>query len=128
MPGINRIGMNTATSDTLIETTVKPTSALPRKAASRRPRPEFEMAHDILEHDHGVVDDEARADGESHQRKIVDAVAEQIHRPERADDRQRQRHGRYPDRARRLQEDEDHGDHQHHGDRAACARYRLPRH
>ena len=40
MPGINRIGMNTAISDTLIETTVKLTSALPRKAASRGLRPE----------------------------------------------------------------------------------------
>ncbi len=76
-----------------------------------------EMAHDVLEHDHGVVDDEARADGERHQRQIVDAVAHQVHRPERADDRQRQRHRRYPDRLRRLQEDEDHADHQHHGDR-----------
>ena len=35
VPGISRIGMNTAISDRLIETTVKPTSALPRKAASR---------------------------------------------------------------------------------------------
>ena len=41
MPGISRTGMNTATSDTLIETTVKLTSALPRNAASRRPRPEL---------------------------------------------------------------------------------------
>ena len=34
MPPINRMGMNTATSDTLIEMTVKPTSLAPRSAAS----------------------------------------------------------------------------------------------
>ena len=39
MPGINRIGRNTAISDRLIEITVKPTSALPRSAASFGSRP-----------------------------------------------------------------------------------------
>ena len=35
MPGISKIGMNTAISERLIEITVKLTSALPRSAASR---------------------------------------------------------------------------------------------
>ena len=34
MPPMNRIGMNTATSETVIDTTVKPISLAPRIAAS----------------------------------------------------------------------------------------------
>ena len=34
-PGMKKIGMNTATSDTLIASTVKPTSRAPRSAAAR---------------------------------------------------------------------------------------------
>jgi hypothetical protein len=39
MPPISRIGMNTAISDRLIETTVKPTSRAPLSAASIRDIP-----------------------------------------------------------------------------------------
>ena len=39
MPPISRIGMNTAISDTLIDTTVKPTSRAPCRAASMRLMP-----------------------------------------------------------------------------------------
>ena len=39
MPPISRIGMNTATSDTLMERTVDPISAAPRVAASCESRP-----------------------------------------------------------------------------------------
>ena len=35
MPPMNRIGMNTATSETVIDTTVKPISLAPRIAASK---------------------------------------------------------------------------------------------
>ena len=40
MPGISRMGMNTAISDRLIEITVKLTSALPRSAACRGSMPD----------------------------------------------------------------------------------------
>ena len=39
MPPISRIGMNTATSDTLIDSTVNPTSREPRSAACSGDRP-----------------------------------------------------------------------------------------
>ena len=39
MPPISRIGRNTAISDRLIDSTVKPTSRAPRSAASARPMP-----------------------------------------------------------------------------------------
>ena len=39
IPPMSRMGMNTATSETLIEITVKPTSLAPRSAASWRGMP-----------------------------------------------------------------------------------------
>ena len=64
-------------------------------------------ARDVLGHDDRVVDHEAGRDGERHQRQVVDAVAEQVHHAERADERQR--HGDARDRRSRAraQEDED---------------------
>jgi hypothetical protein len=56
-------------------------------------------ARDVLGHDDGVVDDEARRDGERHQRQVVEAVARQEHEAESADERQR--HGDARDRRRR---------------------------
>ena len=64
--------MNTATSDKLIETTVKPMSRAPRSAASRRGMPLLEIARDVLEHDDRVVDHEAGGDGQRHQREVVE--------------------------------------------------------
>ena len=39
IPCISRIGRNTATSETVIDSTVKPTSRAPSSAADRRPCP-----------------------------------------------------------------------------------------
>ena len=44
MPPISRIGMNTATSETLIESTVKPISRAPLSAASSGGMPALEVA------------------------------------------------------------------------------------
>ena len=44
MPPISRIGMNTATSDTLIDSTVKPTSRAPCSAASHRRHAALDVA------------------------------------------------------------------------------------
>ena len=35
----------------------------------------LDVAHDVLDHDDGIVDHEADGDGEGHQREVVDAVA-----------------------------------------------------
>ena len=75
----------------------------------------FQMAGDVL-HDHdGVVHHEAGGDGERHEREVVEAVAEQIHYGEGAD--QRHRHGDAGNErgARAAQEDEDHQHHQDDG-------------
>ncbi len=83
--------MKTATSETLIERTVKPISAAPLQRGLHRAHALLEVAGDVLEHDDGVVDHEAGGDRQGHQREIVDAVAEQVHDPEGAD--QGDRHG-----------------------------------
>jgi hypothetical protein len=75
----------------------------------------FQMSHDVFKNDHGVVHDETGGDRQSHQRKIVDAVTEQVHRSEAADDRQRQDHGGYQCGPAGLQEHIDHRDHQEDG-------------
>ncbi len=72
----------------------------------------LEMTRDVLEHDDGVVDDEAGRDRQRHQRQIVEAEAEQIHHAERADDRSRHRDARDRRRAHAAQEREDDENHQ----------------
>jgi hypothetical protein len=89
--------------------------ALDRRLA--RAHPLLDMAIDVLQHDDGVVDDEADRDGEAHQREIVDAEAEHVHHRESAD--QGERHGdagndRRPEIA---QEEEDHHDDETDGQR-----------
>ena len=76
----------------------------------------LEIARDVLEHDNGVVDDEAGRNRQRHQRQVVEAEAEQIHHPERADDRGRHRDARDRRRPHAAQEREHHQDHQHDGD------------
>ena len=90
-PPISRTGMNTATSETVIEMMVKPISRLPLSAASNRRHALLDVADDVLQHDDGVVDDQADRERQRQQRDVVDRVAEQIHRAERGD--QRDRHG-----------------------------------
>ncbi len=60
--------------------------------------PVFDVSRDILEHDDRIVDDEASRDRQRHQRQIVEAVAQEIHDGERAD--QRHRHGDRRDQRR----------------------------
>ena len=91
MPPISSSGMNTATSERLIETMVKPISPAPLSAASSGVSPVLDMADDVLQHDDRIVHHEADGDRQPHQRQVVEAVAEQIHHRERPG--QRQRHG-----------------------------------
>ena len=77
--------MNTATSEMLIETTVKPISCAPMSAASSGADARLEMARDVLDHHDRVVHDEAGRDRQRHQREVVQAVAEQVHDAERAE-------------------------------------------
>ncbi len=89
-PVMNSSGMNTAISDSVSEITVKPISRAPRNAASIGVFAVLHMANDVLDHDDGVVDDEAGADGQRHQRQIVEREAAEPHHAEGRDQRQRQ--------------------------------------
>ena len=113
MPLIIRSGISTATSETEIEMMVKPISAEPLSAASKRLFPLFDVARDVLEHHDRVVDDEADGDGEGHQRQIVEAVAGDPHQRAGAQERQRHRNAGNDRRPEAAQENEDH----HHDER-----------
>ena len=80
--------MNTAISDSVIETMVKPISPAPLSAASIGAEAFLEMADDVLDHDHRIVDHEADRDRQRHERQIVEAVTERVENRERADQRQ----------------------------------------
>src|SRR5271163_4119152 len=49
----------------------------------------FDVAGDVLHHDDGIVDDESGADGQGHQRKIVETVVAQVHDAKSADEGKR---------------------------------------
>ncbi len=99
MSPMNSSGISTAISETVSETIVKPICAEPFSAASSGVVAFLDVARDVLDHHDRVVDDEAGRDGQRHQRQVVQAVAEQVHHAEGAD--QRQRHGDAGDDGRR---------------------------
>ena len=72
-PDMNSSGMNTAISDMVSEITVKPISRAPLSAASIGALAVLHVADDVLDHHDGVVDDESGADGQRHQREVVEA-------------------------------------------------------
>ena len=76
----------------------------------------LEITGDVLDHDNGIVDHEPGGDGQGHQRKIVEAEAEQIHGPQCANQGQRNRKARDQCCARAAQEDEDHEHDQYDGE------------
>ena len=115
---MNSTGMNTAASERVIETMVKPISREPSSGGLQRALAHLDVAHDVLQHHDGVVHDEADGEGERHQREVVEAVAEQVHHRERADDRERQREAGNDGGRDVAQEEEDH---QHHQRRASAA-------
>ena len=68
------------------------------------------MAHDVLDLDDGVVDQDAGDDGDGEQADEIQREARRIEGPEGGDDRQRQGDGGDQRRAPVTQEDEDDDD------------------
>ena len=75
------------------------------------------MAHHVLDDDDGVVHHESRSDRQGHEREVVDAVADEVHEGEGAD----QGHGDDdagngggPDVAKEEEDDEHHEGHRDH--------------
>ena len=79
----------------------------------------LDVAIDVLHHHDGVVDHEADRDGQRHQRQVVEAEMHQIHRRERAGERQRHGHARNERRPEIAQEQQDHQHHQADGEQPA---------
>ena len=71
---MNSTGMNTAASDRVMETMVKPISREPFSDACQRRFAHFHVADDVLEHDDGVVDHEADGENQRHHGQVVEAV------------------------------------------------------
>jgi hypothetical protein len=75
----------------VVASTARPISLVPASAASWADLAHLHVAHDVLAHDDGVVDQQAHAQAHRHQRDHVDREAEQVHEQEGADQRDRQR-------------------------------------
>ena len=126
-PVMNSSGMNTAISDIVSEITVKPISRAPLSAASIGVFAILDVADDVLDHHDGVVDDEAGADGQRHQREIVEREAGKPHDAEAGDQRQRQRDAGDDGGAHRAQEQQHHQHDQHDAENQSELRHHGPR-
>jgi hypothetical protein len=54
----------------------------------------FEVAHNVFDDDDGIVHDKADGNCQSHQRQIIQTVAEKVHDTKRAEQRQWDRYAR----------------------------------
>ncbi len=108
--------MNTAISDRVIEDNGEADVAGADQRRLAPLHPLFHVALDVFQHDDGVIDDKAGRNGQRHQRQVVQRIVEKIHGAESADDGDGHGDGRNQRGAAVLQEDEDHADHQAHGD------------
>ena len=114
-PPMNSTGMNTAASDSVIDTMVKPISPDPVSAASSGALAHLDVPDDVLQHDDGVVHHETDGEDQRHHREVVQAVIQQVHHREGADDGERQRQAGNDGRRDVAQEQEDHHHHQPQG-------------
>src|SRR6516225_6924726 len=66
----------------------------------------FDMAHNVLEHDNGIVHHKSHRDGQGHERDVVEAVANQINEASGTEQRQRDGDARNNGRPERAQKNE----------------------
>jgi hypothetical protein len=85
------IGRNTATIDSVVASTARPISLRAVQRRVVRGLAHLHVAHDVLAHHDRVVDQQAHAQAQRHQRDGVDREAEHVHEQEGADQRDRQR-------------------------------------
>ena len=94
----------------VMEMTGTAISRAPLRAASNGLHALLDVAVDVLDHDDGVVDDEADGEHQRQQREQVDGVAERQQREHHADQRQRDGDDRDQRRAQIAEEQEDDDD------------------
>ena len=105
---MNATGRNTAMSDSVVARTARPMSRVASAGGDER----LLLLHldepdDVLEHDDGVVDDDADREREREQRDDVEREAHRPHQRERADDGDGDRERRDERAAGVSEEDED---------------------
>ena len=93
--------------------TARPISLVPSRAAVSWLFPHLQVAHDVLAHDDGVVDQQADRQRQREQRHGVHGEVEHPHDEERADDRDGQREPGDDRGAPRVQEQVDDHDREH---------------
>ena len=81
--------MNTANSTSAMAISAPPTSSMVLCAASRGRHALADVALDVLDHDDGVVDDDADRQHQAEQRQLVEREAERRQHGEGADQRDR---------------------------------------
>ena len=91
---MNSTGMNTATSEMVIETIVKPISLSALEAAAIGVSPSSMCRTMFSSITIASSTTKPTAERERHQRQVVQAEAEQVHDRKRADDGERQRQAR----------------------------------
>ncbi len=74
-PPMNSSGMNTATSETVSETMVKPICAGALERRLQRLLAGLDVADDVLDHDDRIIDHEAAGHRQRHEREIVQPIA-----------------------------------------------------
>ncbi len=111
------MGMKTAASVAVVETTAKNTSRVPITLAARTDRPMFAPADDVLQHDDRVVDDHAGRQHQRQERDDVDGEADEIDARHHADQGDRDCEGRDQRRPEVHQEGVDDGDDDDDGER-----------
>ena len=104
--------MNTAASDKRHRNDGESDFARSDQRGRQRLLAHFHVPENVFQHDDGVVDDEADREDQRHHRQVVQAVIQQVHHGERADDRERQRQAGNHRRRDIAQEQEDDRDHQ----------------
>ena len=112
MPPMNSTGMNTAASEIVIEMMVNTISLRAVERRLQHALALLDVARDVLQHDDGVVDHEADAQRQRHQRDVVQAVAEAGTSPRRCRRCDIGSAMRRDDGRRDVAQEEE--DHQHH--------------
>ena len=115
-PLMNTSGMKTAASESVMARIVKLISLADFSDASKALQSFLHQPDGVLQEHDGVIDQEADRQRERHERKVVEAVAEQVHGDERKQQRERQGHGGNQSVGGAAQENEDDHDHQHESD------------
>ena len=93
-PPMKATGTNTAMIENVVAATARPISAVPLRAAVTPVLAALHVAHDVLAHDDGVVDQHADGQRQAQQGHEVEREAAQPHGDEGGDRRGRQRQRR----------------------------------